>query len=328
MTAFFGVSGWGRILVPINFRLNAEEIGYIVEHSGAEVLLVDPELDDALAGVTEAAAGARRASDQDLYRFDCRARAVGGRRGRDRDDQLHERHDGAPEGRRAHAPHDLVERDHLRLAGRRLRPRRVPPHAADVPLQRLGHAVRGHGHGRSGTSCCARSTAPRSCAGSTGTASRCSTARRRSSPRSSTPPRPGTARFRARPHAHHRRGRAAADAHDRTGRDRARLGVHPDLRPHRDRAAAHDEPRPPEYDDLSPASARRVSVAPARRRSARAESSTPRARCSREQRRDGGATGSSRPRPRRRCATAGSTPATAASSTTRTTSRSPTARRT
>src|SRR4026207_2047680 len=31
-TSFFGVSGWGRILVPINFRLNAEEIGYIVEH--------------------------------------------------------------------------------------------------------------------------------------------------------------------------------------------------------------------------------------------------------------------------------------------------------
>ncbi len=52
LTAFFGVSGWGRVLVPINFRLVAEEVAYIVEHSGAEVLLVDPELDDALAGVT------------------------------------------------------------------------------------------------------------------------------------------------------------------------------------------------------------------------------------------------------------------------------------
>ena len=31
---------------------------------------------------------------------------------------------------------------------RRQRPRRVPAHAADVPLQRLGHAVRGHRHGR------------------------------------------------------------------------------------------------------------------------------------------------------------------------------------
>jgi fatty-acyl-CoA synthase len=52
LTAFFGVSAYGRVLVPINFRLNAEEIGYIVEHSGASVLLVDPELEPALAGVT------------------------------------------------------------------------------------------------------------------------------------------------------------------------------------------------------------------------------------------------------------------------------------
>jgi fatty-acyl-CoA synthase len=50
--AYFGVSGYGRILVPVNYRLNAEEISYIVEHSGATVLLVDPESDDALRGVT------------------------------------------------------------------------------------------------------------------------------------------------------------------------------------------------------------------------------------------------------------------------------------
>ncbi len=52
LTAFFGVSGYGRVLVPINFRLNAEEISYIVEHSGATVLMIDPELDESLAGVT------------------------------------------------------------------------------------------------------------------------------------------------------------------------------------------------------------------------------------------------------------------------------------
>ncbi len=51
LTSFFGVSGYGRVLVPINFRLTADEVGYIVEHSGARVLLVDPELDDALSGV-------------------------------------------------------------------------------------------------------------------------------------------------------------------------------------------------------------------------------------------------------------------------------------
>src|SRR5262249_47452475 len=49
--SFFGVSGSGRILVPVNFRLNADEVGYIVEHSGASMLLVDPELDDSLSSV-------------------------------------------------------------------------------------------------------------------------------------------------------------------------------------------------------------------------------------------------------------------------------------
>jgi acyl-CoA synthetase (AMP-forming)/AMP-acid ligase II len=51
LTSYFGVSAYGRTLVPINFRLNAEEVGYIVEHSGATVLLVDPEYDGVLAGV-------------------------------------------------------------------------------------------------------------------------------------------------------------------------------------------------------------------------------------------------------------------------------------
>ncbi len=50
-TAFFGVTGYGRVLVPINFRLSAEEVSYIVEHSGARVLYVDPELEDALKDV-------------------------------------------------------------------------------------------------------------------------------------------------------------------------------------------------------------------------------------------------------------------------------------
>lgn len=51
LVSFFGVSGWGRVLVPVNFRLTADEVSYIVGHSGADVLLVDPEYDEALAGV-------------------------------------------------------------------------------------------------------------------------------------------------------------------------------------------------------------------------------------------------------------------------------------
>ena len=51
LISFFGVSAYGRILVPVNFRLNADEISYIVGHSGSTVLLVDPESDESLRDV-------------------------------------------------------------------------------------------------------------------------------------------------------------------------------------------------------------------------------------------------------------------------------------
>ncbi len=51
LTSFFGVSGFGRILVPINFRLTTDEIAYVVDHSGSTALLHDPDLDDTVAGI-------------------------------------------------------------------------------------------------------------------------------------------------------------------------------------------------------------------------------------------------------------------------------------
>ena len=71
LTAFYGVSGWGRILVPVNFRLVAEEVQYIVNHSGARLLLVDPELEQSLASVRcerKLTIGAE--ADAQLLRFD------------------------------------------------------------------------------------------------------------------------------------------------------------------------------------------------------------------------------------------------------------------
>jgi len=49
---FHGVCNSGRVLVPVNFRLAPAEVEYIVEHSGASVLLVDPEVDEHLSSVT------------------------------------------------------------------------------------------------------------------------------------------------------------------------------------------------------------------------------------------------------------------------------------
>jgi fatty-acyl-CoA synthase len=51
LTSFFGVCGSGRVLVPINFRLRPDEISYIVAHSGARVLYVDPELVDSVKDI-------------------------------------------------------------------------------------------------------------------------------------------------------------------------------------------------------------------------------------------------------------------------------------
>jgi acyl-CoA synthetase (AMP-forming)/AMP-acid ligase II len=51
LTSFFGVSGWGRVLVPINFRLSQAEIDYIVRHSGASAVYADPALRDVLPGL-------------------------------------------------------------------------------------------------------------------------------------------------------------------------------------------------------------------------------------------------------------------------------------
>ena len=67
LVGFYGVSAWGRVYVPINFRLSADEITYIVEHSGASVLLVDPELDEVLSGVTAKHRFVLGQDDADLY---------------------------------------------------------------------------------------------------------------------------------------------------------------------------------------------------------------------------------------------------------------------
>ena len=147
LVSFFGVPAYGRVLVPINFRLNADEIGYIVEHSGATVLLVDPELDDVarrrrraqhrfvLGGERRRRAVPRAASSREPWEPDEDATATinytSGTTARPKGVQLTHRN-------------LWLNATDVRVAHRRQRPRRLPAHAADVPLQRLGHAVRHH----------------------------------------------------------------------------------------------------------------------------------------------------------------------------------------
>ncbi|HTZ25281.1 MAG TPA: AMP-binding protein, partial [Streptosporangiaceae bacterium] len=57
LEAHFGVPAAGGILVAVNNRLSAAEVGYILRHSGAKYLLLDTALEaqvrpEALSGVT------------------------------------------------------------------------------------------------------------------------------------------------------------------------------------------------------------------------------------------------------------------------------------
>lgn len=76
LASFFGVCGYGRVLVPINYRLSRDEVAYIVEHSGARVLLVDPELTEHLADVPcERTIVLGADGDAEMYRFGVEPRA-------------------------------------------------------------------------------------------------------------------------------------------------------------------------------------------------------------------------------------------------------------
>jgi fatty-acyl-CoA synthase len=60
----------GRIAVPVNFRLQPEEVSYIVGHSGARVLFVDPELEASLKGVDAEHRFTTAEEYEQLLRFD------------------------------------------------------------------------------------------------------------------------------------------------------------------------------------------------------------------------------------------------------------------
>ena len=244
LAAFFGVAGYGRVLVPVNFRLRPDEVRYIVGHSGAKVLYVDPELDEALASV-EAEHRFVLGDDDALFA------------GEDVEPQPWEPDENAtacinytsghhrpPQGRPDHPPQHLGQRGHLRAARRRHRPRRLPAHPADVPRERLGDAVRddraGRAAGRAAQGRRRRDPAP-------GRAARRHRHVRRPGGRGGgAGGRPGLGGRDPRPRPgadHHGRG-PAADQDRGPGRGGARLGVRADLRAHRDLAAADVQPDP------------------------------------------------------------------------------------
>src|SRR6266850_8289926 len=53
LESFYAVPQIGAVLVPINYRLTAEDFVYISTHSGSKVLCVHPDYLDAIAGVRD-----------------------------------------------------------------------------------------------------------------------------------------------------------------------------------------------------------------------------------------------------------------------------------
>ncbi len=104
LTSFFGISGWGRILVPVNFRLAQPEIDYIIEHSGARVVFADPALKDVLEAV-DAPHKFVFGEDSALYLHDVEPRPwADPDEGANRHDQLHLGHHRATQRRATDAP--------------------------------------------------------------------------------------------------------------------------------------------------------------------------------------------------------------------------------
>ena len=162
LEAYFGIPLMGGVLHTLNLRLHPDELAYIVNHAEDRAVLVDESLLPLWEQVrpkvnvpTTIVVGATRpVADGDLEyealiaERRARARSARSRRARRRRDVLHDRHDRQSERRAVLAPR--ARAPHARPLARPLhghpRTRRRPAGRADVPRQRLGHAVfRGHG---------------------------------------------------------------------------------------------------------------------------------------------------------------------------------------
>ena len=149
LESFYAVPQIGAVLVPINYRLSADDFAYIVNHSGASVLCVDRDYLDTVDGIRDQLPGVRHfVAFEDcpgrLARLRSRHRRggpglhpAGDRRAGPAHDQLHQRDHGPAQGRDDHPPERGHEQHRHPAAPADGGGGAVPVDAADVPRQRL-----------------------------------------------------------------------------------------------------------------------------------------------------------------------------------------------
>ncbi len=157
LEGYYAVPQIGAVLVPINYRLLPDDFAYIINHCGATVVCVHSDYIDAIDGIRGQLGGVKHfvaleGGGEGWIDYEARLaatvaglRAAGNRRDRPADDQLHQRHDGAPKGRDDHASQRLSERGGHAGASSPDAGRALPVDAADVPRQRLDVHLDQHG---------------------------------------------------------------------------------------------------------------------------------------------------------------------------------------
>src|SRR5487761_2577021 len=142
MEAYIAVPCMGAVLHTLNIRLFPEQLAFVINHGGAEVLIVDHSLVPVLAKVLGEIPNVRHIIVNGPEEtgmlgatIDYETMLAEERPGVDWPD-----HDGPPQGRRVLAPLDLAPLARLddHQIGGLLRTRPVPAHRADVPRERVG----------------------------------------------------------------------------------------------------------------------------------------------------------------------------------------------
>ena len=251
LESFYAVPQLGAVLVPINYRLTADDFAYIINHSGAKVVCAHADYLDAVDGIRDrdpsvehfvALEGARDGwldYERPARRRDARVPASPRSTRRDLltinyTSGTTSRPKGVMITHRNAYMNVVGTLVHVHMTPRRP----LPVDAADVPRQRLDVRLDRHRGGRRRTSACGASSRSASsscisgeqvtmlCAAPTvliGIANAPAELRRRRAAR------------RARAY----RRRAAGRGDDRAHRGRVRLGDHPRLRADRDGAVHH-----------------------------------------------------------------------------------------